>query len=312
MMDKNSRILIVGHNNVIEKSLIRHFSSEGFARVVSVSQTGLDVLRQETVEKFFKDEKPAYVFLSSVCSGGIEANQKFPAQFIYENLQAQNNVVHAAYKNGVKKLLFYAASCVYPKEGPSPIKEDSLLTGALEPTSEPYAVAKIAGIKLCQSYRRQHGFKAVVAVPATIYGPGSDTDFATAHVMGALIGKFHQAAKDNQPEVVVWGSGRPRREFLYADDFVSASLFLMERYDDPGLINAGCGRDISVKELAGIIKDVSGFKGKIVFDKTRPDGALSKLLDNRRLSKLGWKPKVGLEEGIEKTYKWYLENSKSQ
>lgn len=309
-MNKNDRILIVGHGGIMEISLRQYFQSQGFRNVFSSWAGACDILNQVSVVDFFKRERPDYVFFASVRSGGIAANQKFAAEFIYSNLTGQNHVIHAAYQSAVKKLIFFAGSCVYPEECPQPIKEKYLLTGALEPTSEPYSIAKIAGIKLCQSYRRQYGFNAIAVIPATVYGPGSDTDLKTAHVMGALIGKFYRAVVNADRKVVVWGSGRPRREFLFTDDFVEACLFLMKKYNheafgDDALINVGCGYDISIKELAYTIKEISGFKGKIIFDRTRPDGTMKKLMDNSRITKLGWRPNVRLAEGIKKTYRWY-------
>ena len=304
-MRHNSKIFIVGHNDSIENSLKKYFQLKGFPQVISNVQDRINVLDQSKVEDFFKYFKPEYVFLGSLRSGGIAANQKFPAEYIYENIQSQNLVIDAAHRWGVKKLLYFSSSCVYPKEAKQPIKEISLLTGPLEPTSESYAHAKIAGTKMCQAYRAQYGFKTIVTVPATLYGPGSDTDIESAHVLGALIAKFHKAKSEGVSQVTVWGSGRPRREFLYVDDFVSACLFLMEKYDGAEEINAGCGVDVSIKQLAGMIKTASGYKGKIIFDSSKPDGAKRKLLDSTRMRKLGWKPKVSLEEGIEKTYQRY-------
>ncbi len=304
-MHRNSRIFIVGHNDSVENSLRGYFQSQGFAHVISNTQDHINVLDQSKVADFFKKFKPEYVFLGSLRSGGIAANQKFPAEFIYENTQSQNLVISEARRWSVKKLLYFSSSCVYPKAAKQPIKESSLLTGPLEPTSEPYAVAKIAGTKLCQAYKAQYGFNAIAAVPATLYGPGSDTDIENAHVLGALIAKFHKAKTEGAKEVTVWGSGKPRREFLYVDDFVSACLFLMEKYDGADVINVGSGHDVTIRQLAGMIKKASGFKGKIIFDTKKPDGAMRKLLDTTRMCKLGWKPKVGLEEGIEKTYQWY-------
>ncbi len=305
-MRRNSKIFIVGHNDSVENSLRGYFQAEGFAQVISNTKDQINVLDQVKVADFFKKFKPEYIFLGSLRSGGIAANQKFPAEFIYENTQSQNLVIEAAHRNGVKKLLYFSSSCVYPKEAKQPIKENSLLTGPLEQTSEPYAVAKIAGTRICQAYKAQYGFNAIVAVPATLYGPGSDTDMENAHVLGALIAKFHKAVKEKADEVVLWGSGKPKREFLYVDDFVSACLFLMEKYDGAEVINAGCGADVTIKQLAAMIKKTSGYKGKIIFDTTKPDGTMRKLMDNTRMRKLGWKPKVGLEEGIEKTYQWYV------
>jgi GDP-L-fucose synthase len=304
-MKKDARILIVGHADAIEHSLTGYFRAQKYPNVFSTASLNIDFLDQKAVTRFFETKKPEYVFLGSIRSGGIVANQKFGAEFMYENLECQNNVIHAAYRSGVKKLLYYTSSCVYPRDAKQPIKEESFLTGPLESTSEPYAVAKIAGAKLCQTYNRQYGFKAIVAVPATVYGPGSDMDLKTAHVIGALIAKFSDAVKNDDREVTVWGSGKPKREFLFADDLVAGSLFLMDRYNDAAMINLGCGCDVSIKELAGLIKAVSGFKGKIVFDASKPDGAMRKLLDSRRVSRLGWKPKISLEEGIRRTYAWY-------
>lgn len=305
-MRRDSKIFIVGHNDSVENSLRGYFQAQGFPHVISNTQEGINVLEQSKVRDFFKKFKPGYIFLGSLRSGGITANQKFPAEFIYENIQSQNLVIEAARLGGVKKLLYFSSSCVYPKEARQPIKESSLLTGPLEPTSEPYAIAKIAGTKMCQAYKAQYGFNAIVAVPATLYGPGSDTDIENAHVLGALIVKFHKAKKEGLSEVVVWGSGKPRREFLYVDDFVSACLFLMEHYDGFDAINVGSGVDVTIKQLALMIKKASGYKGKIVFDASKPDGALRKLMDNTHIRKLGWKPKVSLEEGIEKTYQAYV------
>ena len=305
-MRRNSRIFIVGHNDSVENSLRGYFQAEGFRKVVSNTQNDINVLDQAHVTDFFKKFKPEYVFLGSLRSGGIEVNQKFPAEFIYENIQSQNFVIEAARIGRVKKLLYLSSSCVYPKEAKQPVKEASLLTGRLEPTSESYAFAKIAGTKMCQAYKAQYGFNAIVAVPATLYGPGSDTDMQNAHVLGALIAKFHKAKCEGKSEVIVWGSGRPRREFLYVDDFASACFFLMEHYDGFDAINVGSGREVTVKQLALMIKEISGCKAKIIFDTSKPDGACAKLMDNTRMRKLGWKPKVSLEEGIEKTYQWYI------
>ncbi|MDE2215089.1 MAG: GDP-L-fucose synthase [Candidatus Omnitrophica bacterium] len=304
-LNRTSRIFIVGHNDSIENSLTNYFQARGLGHVLSNTLDGVDILDQLQVEKLFSHFKPEYIFLGSVRSGGIAANQKMPAEFIYENLQAQNLVIDAARRHKVKKLLYFSSSCVYPIQARQPIKEASLLTGALEATSEAYAIAKIAGMKMCRAYRAQYGFNAITAVPATLYGPGSDTDMESAHVLGALIAKFHKALAEGQDKVVVWGSGRPRREFLYVDDFAAACLFLMDKYDGADVVNVGTGYDVTIKQLAQMIKSASGFKGKIIFDKSKPDGVMRKLLDSARMRRLGFKPKVSLEEGIKKTYQWY-------
>lgn len=305
MMNKSSRILIVGHADAIENSLRDHFRAHRHPNVFSSSSLKTDWLDQKSVEKLFKSRRPEYIFLGSIRSGGIAANQKFAAEFLYENLQCQTNVIHTAYRFGVKKLLYYSSSCAYPRDAKQPIREESLLGGPLEETSGPYSVAKIAGIKLCETYNRKYGFPAIAAVPATVYGPGCDTDVATAHVMGALIAKFYQAVKTGQKKIMVWGSGKPRREFIHTEDFVRGSLFLMEKYNSPDLINLGCGEDVTIKELARNIAGISGFKGKIIFDSSKPDGAMRKLMDNKRIRRLGWVPQVPLIEGILQTYQWY-------
>ena len=305
-MRRNSRIFIVGHNDSVENSLRGYFQVQGFRHVISNTHDVIDVLNESSVDDFFKEFKPEHVFLGSLRSGGIAANQKFPAEFIYKNIQSQTLVIDAARRWGVKKLLYFSSSCVYPKGAKQPIKEASLLTGRLEPTSESYALAKIAGTQMCRAYKAQYGFNAIVAVPATLYGPGNDTDIESAHVLGALIAKFHRAKCEGKSEVIVWGSGRSRREFLYVDDFVNASLFLMGHYNGADPINIGSGYDVTIKQLALMIKEISGCKAKIIFDTSKPEGVLRKLMDNTRMRKLGWKPKVSLEEGIEKTYQWYV------
>jgi len=241
-------------------------------------------------------------------SGGIEVNRQNPAEFLYHNLESQNNIIYSSWKFGVKKLLLIASSCIYPRECPQPMKEEYLLTGPLEPTSESYSVARIAGIRLCQNYRRQHNFNAITMVPAALYGPGDDMNEATAHVIGGLIGKFADALQNGKKEVRIWGTGNPRREFLYIDDFVAACLFLMDRYDEESIINVGIGKDVSIKELAELLAKVSGFQGKIAYDATKPDGTPQKLIDNARMSKLGWKPKIDLKEGLKRTYQWFTQS----
>ena len=302
-MNKDAKILIVGHNDIIESSLKRYFDAHNYSNVFSSFLTGLNPVIQPAVYDFFAQNRPEYVFLASTRSGGIEANRRLAGEFIYHNLESQNNILYASYKFGVKKLVFVASSCVYPKECPQPIKEEYLLTGELEKTSEAYAVAKIAGIKLCEAFRKQYGLNAITVIPATVYGPGSGTDIETAHVIGALMAKFACAVAENKKEVIVWGTGNPRREFLFADDFIEACIFLMDRYEGEELINVGSGYDVSIKELAEMIAQSAGFKGNIIFDQTKPDGVKQKLLDNSRITKLGWRPKIVLKEGIEKTYR---------
>ncbi len=303
-MKQDSRILIVGHG-AVENSLVSYFKKNNFANVFSITELGLNPTIQSSVYAFFQKEKPEYVFLGSTKSGGIQANLDFPADFVYHNTESQNNIFYAARKFGTKKVLYYASSCMYPKEAPQPMVEDLFLTGALEESSKPYAVAKIAGTVMAQAFSNQYGLKTVVMVPATIYGPGCDTDLAHAHVLGALIAKFAKAACEGEDSVELWGTGNPRREFIYVDDFVEASLFLINKHDDAAIINAGVGDDITIKELAETIAEISGFKGKITFDFSKPDGVKQKLLDSSRINKCGWRAKVGLREGIEKTYQWY-------
>ncbi|HBR14471.1 MAG TPA: GDP-fucose synthetase [Candidatus Omnitrophica bacterium] len=311
-MRRHSKILIVGHDDIVENALVEHFQSKGFSRVFSSSAMAMDTTIQTSVYDFFSQHRPEYVFLGSTRSGGIEANRTRGAEFIYHNLESQNNILYAAHKFGVEKLLFLASSCVYPKDCPQPIREESLLTGELEKTSEPYAVAKIAGIKLCQAFRRQYGLKTVVMIPATIYGPGSDMDIQTAHVIGALIGKFESAVSHHEKQVTVWGTGTPRREFIYVEDFVQACLFLMEHYDQEEIVNAGCGYDVTIKELSEMVAEAVGYKGDIIFDSSKPDGTAKKLLHNSRITKLGWRPRVSLKEGVEKTVAWFKEEVKHQ
>jgi len=299
-MDKGSKIFIVGHDDFVEGSLWKYFTDSGYLNVFSSSRMGMDPTIQATVFDFFQTYRPEYVFLFPTQSGGIGINQQRPADFIYHNLSSQDNILYASWKFGVKKLLFYAPACVYPKECVQPIKEEYLLTGRLEESSEPYAVAKIAGIKLCQAYRRQYGLNTIVVVPAALYGPGCDMNEQTGHVMGALIGKFKEAVVNHKSEVMVWGTGAPKREFLYIDDFIGACFFLMEQYDDEGIINAGSGQEVSIKELAQTVAGVCGFKGKILFDETKPNGVPRKLLDSARLKALGWKPRMSLKEGLMK------------
>lgn len=299
-MNKDSKILIVGHDDIIEASLSRYFEHNGYGHVFSSSAMALNTTIQSSVYEFFQRERPEYVFLGSTRSGGIKANQENPAEFIYHNCESQNNVIYAAHKFGVKKLLYYAGSCIYPKECSQPIKEEYLLTGSLEQTSQPYSLSKIAGVSLCQSFKRQYGFDAIVMVPATVYGPQESKDIEASHVIGALIGRFKKAVEDGVAQIELWGSGNPRREFIYADDFVDASLFLMKNYDGEEIINAGVSEDVTIKELAQLIAKVCKYTGKISFDTSKPDGTAQKLLDSTRLSNLGWSSKISLMEGLQK------------
>jgi GDP-L-fucose synthase len=303
-MKKDSRIFIVGHNDILERSLFEYLKKHGFSDVTSSSDIGLNTTIQSSVYHFFSEKKPEYVFLGSVKSGGIKANTDNPAEFIYSNLESQNNVVYSSHKFGVTKLLFMASSCVYPKVCAQPMKEEYIGTGLMEDTSSAYSTAKLAGIKLCQSYRKQYGMNAVVMLPATVYGPGCRIDVENSHVIEALISKFSYAVRNNEREVMIWGSGEQRREFLYKNDFVDACLFVMNKYDDDTVVNVGSGYDVSIAELAKIIKEVSGFSGDVVFDRTKPDGTMQKLLDSSRINSLGWKSTVELVEGIKSMYEF--------
>ncbi|HOD12835.1 MAG TPA: GDP-L-fucose synthase [Candidatus Omnitrophota bacterium] len=306
-MKNDSKILIVGHDDVIERSLVQGFRARGFSKVFSSSMIALDTTIQSSTYQFFAQERPEYVFLASVRSGGIEANQKSPADFFYANSESQNNVVYAARKFGVKKLLYFASSCVYPKEAEQPLEPESLMTGEMEPTSKAYSTAKLAGIVLCQSYRKQYGLDATVVIPATIYGPDSDTDLATAHVLGALVQKFHMAKINHDKDVIAWGTGHARREFLFSEDFVEGCLFVADQYQELDIVNLGCGEDVSIKDLAFTIKGIVGFSGEIVFDPMKPEGAKRKLLNSSTILQMGWKPKISLRTGIQKTYQAYLQ-----
>lgn len=299
------KIFIAEEDGIAGKNLLNHLKETGFNNVITIPPQ-LDLTDQNHVRKFFFKEKPEYVFLATSVEGGIQANISLPAELSYINLQMQLNIIHSAYLSKVKKLLFFGSSCVYPRLCPQPIKEEYLLTGPLELTNEAYAIAKIAGIKMCQAYNTQYGTNFISAIPANIYGPNDNFDLKTSHVLPANIRKFHEAKISSVPEVVIWGTGKPRREFLYIDDFADACIFLMENYDRNEPINMGCGEDISIRELAFLIKRIVGYEGKIAFDRTKPDGMPKKLLDNTKIVKMGWKPKTSLENGIKATYDWYL------
>ncbi len=306
MMNRNDRIYIAGHTGLVGSAIMRRLHAEGCSELISGTHNELDLSSQSAVDAFFSATRPDYVFLAAARVGGIQANSNFPAEFIYSNLSIQTNVIHAAWKNNVKKLLFLGSSCIYPKHAPQPINEDYLLTGPLETTNEWYAVAKIAGIKMCQAYRRQYGFNAIAVMPTNLYGPGDNFDLENSHVLPALLRKFHEAKIRNKNEVIIWGSGKPRREFMHVDDLADACVFLMKHYEQEKIINAGTGKDISISELAYLIKEISGFHGSLEFDTSKPDGTPRKLLDVSRLSELGWKAGIGFDQGIKDTYDWYV------
>ena len=311
-MNEDSKILIVGHNDIIEKSLYEYFLRNGFKSIFSSSEIGLDTTIQSSVYQFFSENEPEYVFLGSVLSGGIKANIDSPADFFYKNSESQNNIVYAAQKFGVKKLVYFASSCVYPKDCFQPMKREYLMTGSLEETSEAYSIAKLAGIKLCQSFRQQYGLNTVVAIPATVYGPGCDMNSKNAHVIVALINKFYEAKRNNDNQVVVWGTGEARREFIFVDDFISAAVSVMRKNDSPNFIHLCPGKDVSIKELAEMVKGISQFDGQIVFDSEKPQGPARKLLDCSEISNFGWNPKVDIKEGLEKKYCWYVNQRKME
>jgi GDP-L-fucose synthase len=305
-LNRRSKIYISGHTGLVGSSLLRKLHKEGYENIVTLPHIKLDLINQKEVEDFFARERPEYVFHVAGKVGGILANNNFPADFIYENCAMQTNVIHSAYKFGVKKLLFFGSSCIYPKFCPQPMKEEHLLSSFLEPTNEPYAIAKIAGIKMCQAYNRQYGTNFISVMPTNLYGPGDNYDLLNSHVLPALIRKIHEAKLAKADSVELWGTGSPRREFLYVDDLASAALLLMEKYDESEVINVGSGEEVSVLELACIVKSTVEFEGNIIFDQTRPDGTPRKLLDISRISKLGWKPGVTLEDGVRQTYRSYL------
>ena len=308
MMEKDSKIYIAGHRGLVGSALVRRLTEPGYMNLIVRTHAELDLTRQTEVEDFFKREHPEYVFLAAAKVGGILANNTYPAEFIYSNIVVQSNVIHSSYLFGVKKVLFLGSSCIYPRDCPQPMKEDYLLSGYLEPTNEPYAIAKIAGIKMCQAYNRQYGANFISVMPTNLYGPNDNFDIQNAHVLPALIRKFHEAKVADQKEVVVWGTGSPRREFLYVDDLADACIFLMNNYNNsPEIINIGVGKDISIRELALMVKEIVDYNGEIVFDTSKPDGTPRKLLDVSKLSSLGWQAKTGLREGIKRTYQWYVE-----
>ncbi|KAL5707192.1 GDP-L-fucose synthase [Ranunculus cassubicifolius] len=310
MADKSAKIFVAGHKGLVGSAIVRKLHENGFTNLLVRSHSELDLTRQSQVESFFSNEKPQYVILAAAKVGGIHANNTYPADFISINLQIQTNVIHSSYVNGVKKLLFLGSSCIYPKLAPQPITEEALLTGPLEPTNEWYAIAKIAGIKMCQAYRLQYNWDAISGMPTNLYGPNDNFHPENSHVLPALMRRFHQAKVDNAKEVVVWGSGSPLREFLHVDDLADAVVFMLEKYSGLQHVNVGSGKEVTIKELAELVKEVVGFKGDLVWDSTKPDGTPRKLMDSSKLADLGWVPKVELRDGLVDTYKWYLENVK--
>jgi GDP-L-fucose synthase len=308
MMDKFETIFVAGHRGMVGNALIRRLESEGFTNLPRRDRSQLDLLDESAVAKFFAEEKPAVVILAAAKVGGIKANNDFPVEFLLDNLRIQNNVIHAAYENGARKLLFLGSSCIYPKFAPQPIPETALLSGPLEPTNEAYAIAKIAGIKLCQAYAREYGANFISVMPTNLYGPNDNFDLETSHVLAALLRKAHEAKTRKDRKLTVWGSGKPRREFLHVDDLASACLLLLEKYDSSEIINVGCGEDISVRELAELICEVVGFDGDLIWDASKPDGTPRKLLDVTKLRALSWKPSIPLRDGIARTYEWFLAN----
>jgi GDP-L-fucose synthase len=310
-MEKDAAIYVAGHKGLVGSAILRKLKAEGYSNVITREFKELDLRHQIAVDDFFKSEQPEYVFLAAAKVGGIMANSTYPVDFLRDNLLIQANIIEAAHKYGAKKLLFLGSSCIYPKLAPQPIKEEYLLTGELEPTNEPYAIAKIAGIKLCQAYNRQYQTNFISVMPANLYGPGDNFDLERSHVMAALIRKFHEAKINGTAQVVVWGSGKPFREFLHVDDLADVCLFLMNNYNSSEIINIGTGKDLSIAELAHLIKDTVGYQGEVVFDTSKPDGTPRKLLDVSKLFAMGWKPRITLKEGITATYNWYQKHQKN-
>jgi len=310
-MDKSSKIYIAGHRGMVGSAIHRKLLKEGFTNFVTRTSDTLDLRNQQAVADFFEQEKPDYVFLAAAKVGGIVANNTYRADFLYENLQIQNNVIHSSYLNGVKKLLFLGSSCIYPKMAPQPLKEEYLLTGLLEPTNEPYAIAKIAGIKMCDAYRSQYGCNFISVMPTNLYGYNDNYHPNNSHVLPALIRRFHEAKEQGAPSVTIWGTGSPKREFLFADDLAEACYYLMQNYNEPGLVNIGTGEDLPIKDLALLIKDIIGYEGDIQFDTTKPDGTPRKLMDVSKLHALGWKHHTTLQQGIVLAYHDFLSKDKA-
>ncbi|WP_088090612.1 GDP-L-fucose synthase [Bacillus sp. OV166] len=307
-MNNESKIYVAGHRGLVGSAIVRKLEEKGYTNIVYRTSKELDLRDKNAVDSFCAEEKPEFVFLAAAKVGGIVANNEYPADFIRDNLLIQTNIIDAAYRNNVEKLLFLGSTCIYPKLAPQPLKEEYLLTGVLEPTNEPYAIAKIAGIKMCESYNRQYGTQYISVMPTNLYGENDNFDLHTSHVLPALIRKFHEAKKSNAPFVKVWGTGTPKREFLYSDDLADASIYLMNNYSGNEIVNIGVGEDLPIKDLAEKIKEVVGFTGEIQFDTTKPDGTPRKLVDVTKLNSLGWKATTSLEEGLKKAYQWFLDN----
>ena len=309
-MEKNSKIFVAGHRGMVGSAIVRKLQQDGFSNVVTRTSSEVDLCNQQAVNDFFVTEKPEYVFLAAAKVGGIMANNIYRAEFLYNNLMIESNIIQASYVNGVKKLLFLGSSCIYPKLAPQPLDEEYLLTGLLEPTNDPYAIAKIAGIKLCEAYRDQYGCNFISAMPTNLYGEGDNYHPQNSHVIPALLRKFHEAKVNKADHVEIWGTGTPLREFMYVDDLADACFFLMEKYDGKLFINAGTGEEVSIKELASIVKEVIGYEGEIRFDTSKPDGTPRKLMDNTRLHAMGWSHKVSLKDGLAKAYQHFLKENK--
>jgi len=307
-MDVNSKIYVAGSRGLVGSALVRKLRREGYTNILERTSRELDLRNQELAAEFFRVQRPEYVFLAAARVGGIHANHTYPAEFIYENLLIQNNVIHMAHTYGVRKLMFLGSSCIYPKFAPQPLKEEYLLTGELEPTNEPYAIAKIAGIKMCQAYRQQYGADFIAVMPTNLYGIHDNFDLENSHVLPALLRKFHEAREQGSPSVTVWGSGKPRREFLYVDDMADACYFLMNSYSEGEIVNIGTGSDVTIAELSSMMAEITGFEGEIIYDASKPDGTPVKRLDVSKLKGLGWQAQTSLRQGIEHTYRWFTEH----
>lgn len=307
-MDRNAKIYVAGHKGLVGSAIVRNLKKRGYKNIITRTHGELDLKNQKTVEEFWRDEEPEYVYLAAAKVGGILANNQYPADFIYENLMIQNNVIKAAHDFNAKKLLFLGSTCIYPKNAPQPIKEEYLLSGFLEPTNEAYAIAKIAGLEMCKFFKRQYGDNFISCMPTNLYGPYDNFDLKSSHVLPALIRKFHEAKEEGKPSVEVWGTGTPLREFLHVDDMADACIFLMENYNGEEHVNIGTGEEVSIKQLAETVKEIIGYKGQLLFNSDKPDGTPRKLTDITKLHELGWKHSINLREGIEDSYKWFKEN----